>query len=56
MNRKDRRALASITRRLARGIARAHRVFDTPAGPGARIHVASLWKRYARVTGDTSIL
>lgn len=52
-NRKQRRAVASVIRRLGKGIERARRTFDTPAGEGARIHVASLWKRYAELTGDT---
>lgn len=56
MNRKTRRALASITKRLRRAIPRAVRTFHSPLGEQARIHVADLWKAYARVTGDVSVL
>lgn len=55
-NRKQRRASASIIRRLGRAVQRARRTFDTPGGEQARIHVASLWKRYAKLTGDISVL
>lgn len=56
MNRHNRRAIKSVARRMARGIARAKRTFDTPAGAGARIHVSNLWKRYVELTGDTRVL
>lgn len=56
MNRKNRRAMASVIRRLGRAIERARRTFDTAQGPNARIHVAKLWKRYAELTGNTSVL
>lgn len=56
MNRHKRRAVASVVRRLGRGIKRAARTFNSPAGEGARIHVSTLWKRYAELTGDTRAL
>lgn len=55
-NRKQRRASASVVRRLGRAIDRARATFDTPAGAQARVHVADLWKAYARVSGDVSVL
>lgn len=55
-NRKQRRASASIIRRLGRAIERARRTFDKPGGEQARVHVASLWKRYAALSGDISVL
>lgn len=55
-NRKQRRAAASTIRRLGRAIDRAKRTFDISEGARARVHVADLWKAYARVTGDTSVL
>lgn len=56
MNRHQRRAVASIARRMRRGIDRASRTWATPEGARARIHVANLLKRYVELTGDTKVL
>jgi hypothetical protein len=60
MNRHNRRALNTIARRLHKGIARVRslstRGFNGPLGEQARIHVATLWTRYAKLTNDTSVL
>ncbi len=58
-NRHQRRAEASIIRRIERGIERVEFMSETAAPSllqSARIHVAQLWKRYAQVTNDASVL
>ena len=56
-NRHQRRAEASIIRRIQKSLTRVERMrFDGPSAEQARIHVATLWTRYAKLTNDTRVL